>query len=466
MTNKLLLSVALLALLATLLSGCLTQGGQDDVSGIVDPACNANPLRCDPPKLPNGTWLHGLTPNLTVPATLNLTVPTFQVFNVGQEAVEPTIGVTPKGTVFMVAETHVMRSKDGGKTWEDVTIQAGGVTIPPITLDPMLYVDPVTGRVFFDTLYVGCSFLSYSDDEGETWIHNPAACGLPVNDHQTLATGKAMLPQAVYPRALYYCFNQLVGAQCAVSLDGGLTFPIVRDVFPPERFACGGITGHVTTAPDGTVYLPSWQCDEPWLGISRDGGLTWESKRVAPKLDSGGMDPSVAVDAKGNAYYFWMTKKGVPHLTISKDAGRTWSDPINVAFPDLKTSTLPTITAGDEGRIAFAYLGVTEGPAKAPEDVSGDTSWHWFVTQSINALDAEPVLVTRMLNDPAKPVHQGPCDGGYRCGNILDFIDVTTGPDGRVFAVNADLAGMGIVGVLETGTSLLAAKGELKPLHE
>ena len=121
---------------------------------------------------------------------------------VGREAAEPTLGVNPDGTVFYaaatfdaiaggLARTEVMRSRDDGASW--VSVQQGllmdTTTEPPTTLDPYVHVDPGTGRVFTIDLYVGCSYLLFSDTEGESWQRNPLACGQPVNDHHTIQTG-------------------------------------------------------------------------------------------------------------------------------------------------------------------------------------------------------------------------------------------------------------------------------------
>ena len=449
-----------LVLVALALSGC--------VSGPEDGAFLEGPV-VDPPLLEHNILV---LPELPAPANLE-NVPQFVLRSVGVPASEPTLGVTSKDTVFFVAGTHVMRSSDLGATWTDVGQKAGPATLPPTTLDPMLYVDPVTDRVFVDQLYVGCSFLSYSDDEGGSWMHNPAACGLPGDDHQTLAAGPTSLPAPLYEgRALYYCANQLADSTCAVSLDGGLTFPITRPVFAGDHGVdCGGISGHVKTAPDGTIYLPAWRCDQAWLAISRDDGNTWTARRMSD-TSSGPMDPSVAIGRDGSVNYYWMDTEGHPWLMVSPDGGATWGAPIDVAFPGLVVANLPAIVAGDGGRIAMTFIATTQGKAVSPGRVDTTTPWDLYVTLSTDALSPEPHFITVRLNPAGDPIFRGPCSGGYRCGAIVDFMDIQIGPDGRIYVSSVDACGtsdcigsapaagavadgMGVLGALLGGPSLL-----------
>ena len=67
-----------------------------------------------------------------------------------------------------LAKTKVYRSSDNGVSWQDTAFGAGGQDIPPTTLDPYVYVDDQTGRVYSIDLAGAGSFLMFSDDKGET----------------------------------------------------------------------------------------------------------------------------------------------------------------------------------------------------------------------------------------------------------------------------------------------------------
>ncbi|HLE47549.1 MAG TPA: sialidase family protein [Candidatus Thermoplasmatota archaeon] len=462
--------VVVLLLVGTALAGCLEETSTGTRAAGSEKGV-AKPIVASPHSLVGPV-------NLSQIADPNATA--FALRGLGVRASEPTLGVTSKGSVFFVAGTNIMRSRDLGLTWQRANLAlptpGAGTNVPPTTLDPMLYVDTVTDRVYADQLYVGCSFLSYSDDEGGLWVHNPAACGLPADDHQTISSGVSSLPAPLYRnRAFYYCSNQFFDATCSVSLDGGLTFPITRPLFfGPDLKACGGITGHVTTAPDGTVYVPAWRCDEPWIAVSRDSGQTWFGQRVSDD-SSGEMDPSVAIDSAGNAYYFWHNKTGQPRFSVSTDKGRKWTSPINVSFPGYHSGSLPSIIAGDPGRVAFTYIATTTGNYSNPARVGKDVPWDLYVTVSLNALDPEPTFTTYLLNPLDDPVFRGNCGGGYRCGAIVDFMDITMDKEGRVYVASVDACGTpvcigkppaegatthgeGIMGVLLQGPSLKADK--------
>ena len=94
-----------------------------------------------------------------------------QAAYVGGDAAEPTMGVDDEGVAFMAAYdgvTRVMRSTDGGVTWASVEPRIPGTDVPrhPTSLDPYLYVDEETGRVFWLDWHGDCSFITWSDDQG------------------------------------------------------------------------------------------------------------------------------------------------------------------------------------------------------------------------------------------------------------------------------------------------------------
>ena len=391
-----------------------------------------------------------------------------QNIKVWDHSAEPTLGVNPGGDVFYVAadltgdqpagagpsvpnQVHVFKSEDSGDSWADISPMAGPVRRHAVTLDPYVLVDNLpdgdTARIFNIDLTVACSYLSYSDDNGASWLTNPLACGRPVNDHQTLFAGPpASSPTVGYPHIVYYCWNDVATSSCTKSLDGGITFtPTGSPAFAGyDNDLCGGLHGHGVVGADGTVLLPREYCDRPYLAISKDEGRSWKTVRVA-KMETNGNDPSVAVDDKGNIYYLFVgLEDRLPYLVYSRDGGEKWSKPIMVGAPGLKEANVATLDVGDTGKVAIAYMGSTNVkivPSKDPDEEDARdhirATWNAYLTVSADLFDANPTFITGQVNDADDPIKRQKCGPG-RCGRVFDFIDVFVSPDGTAWAAFTD----------------------------
>lgn len=420
--------------------------------------------------------------------------PSPRLFRVGLGAGEPTIGITNEGNVFYAAlpgtASKVLRSTDQGATWSNVSPNLLGVETHRISLDPYVHVDETEGvdRIFTIDLTVACSYMSFSDDEGESWITNPLACGKPVNDHQTLFTGppvSSLTP--LYPNMVYYCWNDITSSSCSKSTDGGLTFvPTGFPAYPGVKLDsgefCGGLHGHGHVGPEGNVYLGREYCGQPWIAISKNEGTTWTNVQVAKNGTTPGSDPSIATDRKGNIYYLWISNKDrLPYLAISRNDGKTWTKPMMVAPPGVVEANLPTIDVSGPGKIALAYMGSDNSAFPKCKDECEEkdyknTTWNGHMTISANALDRNPVFYSTTVNaksDPLKRLFCGfpPGDrGSNRCDtSVYDFIDIQIAPNGTVWGAFVDACSLicptrngiqddskdGIVGHLVGGPGLL-----------
>lgn len=356
-------------------------------------------------------------------------------------AAEPTVGVTPSNTIFFQEGSHAWKSPDGGATWTVAT------TLPPQlgSFDPLLWVDTITGRVYVVHLYVACSQLWYSDDEGAvgSWTYNPLACGTPGNDHQKVATGPFRAPLAggtpLYENNVIYCYNGLVYGACSTSLDGGLTWT------PARQVPCSPIAGHPHIANDGMIYVPKKGCLGSFNGFafSANNGISWAVRSTSGTgLSQGeGFEPDITTTPDGTIYLSGTVngpgQQNLPYAFVSTDGGSSWTATNLGASLGIKSSVFPVVTSGDDGHAAVAFHGTTTAtnPANAPSS----TTWHMYVSVTH---DAGATWETVEVSPPGDPTQRGSiCLSGVTCGsdrNLLDFIDVTVDVDGNVIVGYAD----------------------------
>lgn len=476
--------LAVLVATAMFAAGCFggqpSSAGQDapaDATRILPPGCDAN--RTAVAHHPDGVAANW-TGALPIPCQVPVGVDTF----------EPTIGVDPEtGAVFYypaqdtqaLSTVGVARSVDDGLTWTTYHPNAFDQPTHPYTVDPYMYLDPDTGRLFVEDLVTAhCAIFSYSDDLGLSWTNSAAGCTQA--DHVNIFAGPPVTSDPIdYPNVVYRCAIGLaaviygsVTSGCQKSLDGGMTFvntgtpPFVAD---PQKTGiqgvpgwCDGAVGHGTVGPDGTVYVPKGLCGTPMLAMSHDEGLTWERVAVSDLgmavafCNNWDHEGSVGVDPDGNVYYAWVDNQRVPRLAVSTDGGHTWGPGMNVSAPGLTQAAMLHLIVGGVGKVAIMYKGSANAPAgpfprttetdpAKCETVTGftgggddpayaDATWDGYLTMSVNALADEPTFLTAHANAPGDPMKRGTC-GPIACGGG-DFYDIRVGPDGTPWAAWVD----------------------------
>jgi hypothetical protein len=196
----------------------------------------------------------------------------------------------------------------------------------------------------------------------------------------------------------------------------------------------------------GTVYMPKESCLQPWLGISRDEGLTWENIRVSKKSAGDGiLDPSVAVDRAGNIYYVWTGGDRHIYLSVSKNGGKKWSPAVIVDAPKVREANIATLTVGAPGKVAIAYYGSENSPWKhacvTTDACDGadwsKTTWNGYMTVTKNALSKSPTFYSASVNQKSDPLMRNRCGPG-RCQGAFDFIDVVLDRKGTPYATFVD----------------------------
>src|SRR5438477_1053457 len=310
--------------------------------------------------------------------------------------------------------------------------------------DPIGFTDSALGRTFTGelTLLTPTCKMSFTDNDGVTWIPTQGS-GLAAGvDHETVGGGPYHTPIPTLPtpynHAVYYCSQdtQNNSGLCSRSDDGGLTYGPSVVVAAPTTNVCVGLHGHVKVAPDGTVYLPLNVCDGAGsVIVSEDNGITWTVRHVnngvvstAPSASF--QDPAVANDANGRVYFVIATNDTQAAVATSTDHGATWQNLVNVydiyGFKNIRD---PAAIAGDAGRAAVAFYGtITPGDALQP-DFKG--IWHLYIA---NTFDGGLTWTTTDAT-PNAPMQRG-CiwakGGANICRNLLDFFDMTIDKLGRV----------------------------------
>lgn len=387
--------------------------------------------------------------------------PKYQVYvappGLGDSAGEPTLGVDPRtGQVMFQAlyETLAVSGWDrkgkGYADWKDVA--------PFITslesFDPLLELDPKTGRTWVSQLTLACSLMAYTDDRGESWQDVPLGCGAgSMFDHQSIGVGPYVkggplsnVPHT-YPNVVYYCAQDIASAKCSPSVDGGATFLPANVVYTTGQCHLGGIFGHIKAAPDGTVYLPPRYCPDlttnefpVGVAVSEDNGLTWTMRTVPGSRYGDAGHGSVAVANDGTVYLSWgggdFPQGGPINVAVSRDKGKTWTKPFALGREwGIENTRFPVAVAGDGDRAVVAWLGSDEPGDGSQAAFNG--AWHLYASHTYDR-----GKTWKSYRISSNPIQVGAvCTSGTTCGsnrNLLDFNDMVIDNRGRVFIAFAD----------------------------
>jgi hypothetical protein len=250
-------------------------------------------------------------------------------------------------------------SSDGGKTWQQVSLNGTGFTNPPNEntgfSDPDLTQD-AGGRIYNTGIDLVNDALFSSADGGKTWDRGTAQCH--DGDRPWLAgAGKD---------EVYLATNTNSGGhQIFASHDGGSTCSStgIRD--------SGGNGKMIYDPVHDALVEPVTSGGTLGVGVSRreSDGTFKVFRQFKPFRPTGGIYahwPSIALDDAGGLYLTYDddpvqagTKGGCNsgptpapntiHLAYSPDLGAHWNTPITVAAPASNRVLWPWVTAGDKG---------------------------------------------------------------------------------------------------------------------
>lgn len=334
-------------------------------------------------------------------------------------------------------QSFVWRSTDQGATWAPIGLPnapggegprgAGfGVSDPDLTVtaDNVVYLTDLEG--------LAAASVSWSSDDGATWVEgNPAASGAPV-DRQWLASHQ----DTVYFTANYFSDHRLLR-----STDG----------LQWERLGDVPCSGDLLAAPDGTLYAG---CGSG-VAVSEDGGTVWEERAVPGHENSGRALTEPAVDGAGNVWLAWHEDEASLWLAGSPDKGITWPW-VHDLTPALRTALggsadltvfWPWVSAGSAGRVAVtAYASPTPPPSDDPGQL--DRSWSVVTIAAFDTAGAAPVVSGHVVKEG---FHVGPvCQAGTSCQTrsmtgdptgdrrLGDFFETTIDAEGWLHIVYSD----------------------------
>ena len=354
--------------------------------------------------------------------------------------------ITPAGSVPAACDAQ----------WDDVSY----VVTKTKSLDPILFTDQRTGRTFVSQLdsvvppaspvLIGLnSLMAYTDDDGVSWT--PAQVNPPDGsyDHQSVGAGPypASLPLGNPVNkgdAVYYCSQAGVTAFCSRSDDGGLNFGRATAIYNAVTDGCGGIHGHVKVAPDGTVYVPNRGCNGVQaVTVSEDAGTTWTVRQVhadngfTAGQPPGILDPSVGIANDGTLYFSYINSDGHAHVAVSHDKGVTWVNDFDIgASQNIANAVFIEAVAGDPNRAAVGFIGTTQIGDHQATDFNG--TWYAFLAHTYDG----GAHWTTVNATPNHPVQKEACiwnqGGANQCRNLLDFNEITMDEKGRVLYSYAD----------------------------
>ncbi len=152
--------------------------------------------------------------------------------------------------------------------------------------------------------------------------------------------------------------------------------------------------------------------------------------------------PAGDVDLAGNIYVAWsMNNARTNEFSIwfasSHDKGLTYYGPYQISQGP-GTAIFPWVSAGDNGRVDIVwYQSSTVGNSNTMPPTA---TWNVMFGQSLNGNAREPVFAVSQVSDHV--MHNGPISTGGLIGtsdrSLLDFFEVSVGPDGLANIIYAD----------------------------
>lgn len=341
---------------------------------------------------------------------------------------EPVVAVLPTGTILVSAHPGFTHYRPGDNPLPDELL----------------------------TPFAGQSYLWRSTDNGTTWTH----IGLPGSENGPRGPGTGVSdPEFTVMADGTVCttdLEALAAASVACSTDDGLTWltanplasggPVDRQWLASYEDELYFTANYVAPGSDlraSTDHGLTWEdrgstpcnsdlvadrrtghliqgCNGIGITVSTDAGRTWSEPRTPEDASDGGarMMTEPALDAAGNVWTTWADGEHRLWAAGTPDEGATWPwvfdltphARLALGLEGNGTYVWPWVSAGSEGRFAVSWIGSTDDAPS--ESYTGE--WRIYTAYVLNATGPSPTVA--VLPFTPKPIHVGPiCQGGTGC---------------------------------------------------
>ena len=253
---------------------------------------------------------------------------------------ESFLAQSPDGQVVLTC-THgefkepslMFASTDAGATWRELA----AFPPPPPGGDCEVAVTADGAWHFLHTHAYGVT-LATTTDEGATWRVDSTVAP-PVNtfsDRPWLEAAGA---------SLVLTYSGYLGIAARTSHDGGATWSLPQ-LAVPSRTGYLTLSGHLEVLPDASLavqpfleFAATAGGEAPSLvhlgvGVSEDGGASWQKRGLAEPVEAIAFHPAVAVLPDGTLHLSYYAVNGSAYdfrVATSRDAGLSWDEPRTLA---------------------------------------------------------------------------------------------------------------------------------------